>query len=458
MNIYRIEDDVYYFPIYQKLIKTNKNYKDLEDFCINNTWIEEKYPDISRENIKYLKYEKCYPSSGGIYLTNKCPMRCTYCFYESGNKDRESLTKNQILNYIKYLVKNAVMMKRMMKLENNISVLTISGGGEPTADFELLKYCVEIHKDLCNKHGVSSHIHLVTNGVLSKHKIDYIVNNIDSLNISFDGDPETQNKNRPLINNKNSFDIVDNTLKEFDRHNYPYLIRSTVSEDSYGKLKEIADFLFNKYKCIREWHLEPIFKCGRGIDLCSNDNSKFYIYVAELYDYVKKVYPERSIYNTLYTYRVTDTFCRTVTGTNVWLDAHGDLLICTEKIDKKKYRLGYINDREVVSVENEHDHIFDYYLKYRNQYCTKCHAFYQCAGGCPMTMNRNEDGKFKDELSQLICNSIKTFWKHAFVELIDKKEYIDMYISNEYEDENNKCVIYDISSIREEKDGVHDDR
>ena len=442
MNLYMVNNNTFYLPLDKKIIKTNKDYISSEDFYVNNKWINSIGKEIHKNaNEKFIQFEKSFPSSGGLLLTNKCPMKCVYCYYESGKNDNTTISKEKVYTYVKYLVKNAVMTRKISGAKNIKSSLTLTGGGEPTSDFNIFKYAIELYKEMCANYGIKSLVHLVTNGVLTKEKVDYIVENVDAVNISFDGLPDIQNNNRPLCNGNDSFDIVDKAMKMFDMHDYKYVVRTTVSEENFGKMQEMADFLFSNYTGLEVWHVEPVFKVGRAENMCFTHTPSFYKYYLKLMDYKNEKHPNKSIFNSSFSYRLTSSFCKTVNGTGIWLDAKGDLVNCTERISNDNPRLGYIENDTVVNEEN-HSALLSNYLDAKENNCQKCIAFYHCAGGCPMRMKRDHEGKFIDDSSELICASTKQYWKDVIFNLIDNGGFMDMsaLVANVRED----CTIYDI--------------
>jgi radical SAM protein with 4Fe4S-binding SPASM domain len=280
---------------------------------------------------------------------------------------------------------------------------------------------------MCAKHGITSNVSLTTNGVLNKEKVDYLVKNIQGVSISFDGLPDIQNNNRPLCNDTGSFDAVDQAIKQFDAHHYPYAIRSTVSEEHFNRMKEMADFIFNRYSGIKLWDVSPVLKVGRAVNMCFDNNIDFCKYYIELENYVHEKYPDKKVTNVVFSYKITDAFCPTVNNTGVWLDAYGNLTSCHERNTDNDTKLGFIENNQVMINKDFNKEALKYYIDNKDNVCkNNCFAFYHCAGGCPMRMQRDEHGTFLDNTSYAMCDMVKKYWKHMILTLISTGKSIDM--------------------------------
>lgn len=62
--------------------------------------------------------------------------------------------------------------------------VTLTGGGEPTFNWNNFTYFVEQLKKEATENNIDVEVYLITNGVLSKKKLEYICENIDSIQIS----------------------------------------------------------------------------------------------------------------------------------------------------------------------------------------------------------------------------------------------------------------------------------
>lgn len=105
-----------------------------------------------------------------IIPSNKCNLECKYCF---SRNDR----KGEILDF------NSIKgLLQKIKDENNKVVISFTGGGEPTTNFECIKKVAELFKG----HDVTFNI--TTNGVFNKDFRDFLIEYKFNVAISIDGD------------------------------------------------------------------------------------------------------------------------------------------------------------------------------------------------------------------------------------------------------------------------------
>ena len=102
---------------------------------------------------------------------------------------------------------------------------------------------------------------------------------------------DIQNRQRPLENGQGSFGLVYKTAKRFSEKGYPFDIRTTITDDSVNRLKEIYEFFQREFKP-RTINFEPLYECGR----CHTSKSKepdYQEYVANFIGLIKSIPPEK---------------------------------------------------------------------------------------------------------------------------------------------------------------------
>ena len=93
---------------------------------------------------------------------------------------------------------------------------------------------------------------LLTNGTLREpEKLKYIVDNINYIQISYDGIPYIQDMHRPTAKGENSSLLVDSFVKFIMRNNKHFALRATVSDISVKYLEDITEFFCTNYREVR---------------------------------------------------------------------------------------------------------------------------------------------------------------------------------------------------------------
>lgn len=162
-----------------------------------------------------------------------------------------------------YLIKN-VKIKRLINPDSNSLTIYLSGGGEPTYDWDLFCDVVRMIRDLCGEHNINCKINLTTNGILDDHKVNFIINSIDSVMVSFDGHPDIQNANRRFPDKLKTADIVINTIHNFDKANCNYSIRTTLWHNQLTRLEDMFHFIYDNFQNFGAWSINPVVSAGRA--------------------------------------------------------------------------------------------------------------------------------------------------------------------------------------------------
>jgi uncharacterized protein len=191
-----------------------------------------------------------------LFLTTRCNLRCRYCYAEGGTR-QEELSWAEARAAIDQVVENALLTER------EVIIVGFHGGGEPTLAWPMLKRCVVYAIESGKKNNLNVNIHAATNGILNKEQREFILKHFTGINVSFDGPEDIQNHNRPFADGSGSFDHVMQSLKFFDRNNFEYSIRATVTSNSVTRMAETIEFLGTNLPALKQVHIEPLWMCGR---------------------------------------------------------------------------------------------------------------------------------------------------------------------------------------------------
>ncbi|MBF0275175.1 MAG: radical SAM protein [Nitrospinae bacterium] len=164
-----------------------------------------------------------------LNVTNRCNIKCTYCYGDYYNRKERDFSAEELLGLIDDF---AAMGTRSIYLS----------GGEP-----LLRKDIGAVINAVKNKGMLCFIN--TNGILLPEKIEE-VRNVDALTISLDGDQEVNDKNR----GEGSF---EKTIKGIDaayKSGIKFALNTVVSKDSLNSIDYILK-LAEEYGCTAEFNL-----------------------------------------------------------------------------------------------------------------------------------------------------------------------------------------------------------
>lgn len=147
--------------------------------------------DIGETYEIFLPDNKSTLTKAVFNVANCCNLNCVYCYGNGGNYGREN--EIMTLETAKKCIKE---IKSKYKKIHNVFFF----GGEPLANFKILKYLTESLKDMTDK------FRIVTNAtLLNKEIVEFLVKYDFKIYISLDG-PKFIND---YLRGKNTFDVVD---------------------------------------------------------------------------------------------------------------------------------------------------------------------------------------------------------------------------------------------------------
>jgi len=196
-----------------------------------------------------------------FFLTTKCNLRCIYCY---NSKERTTLEEKSIPLHIA----KAGLDYFFSNYENRH--IRFYGPGEPTQEFELMKNIVNYARE---KAGDKLSTEIQTNGCFGKNTREWLLDNMNIIWISFDGEPDIQNANRPRIGGKPSAPIIEDNVKwligNTDTKNLMVGARVTITDVNVMRQKQIVDYF--QSLGIRYIWTDPLFPSVDKIPVCDDE-------------------------------------------------------------------------------------------------------------------------------------------------------------------------------------------
>ena len=211
-----------------------------------------------------------------FFLTAKCNLCCLYCYNAN---ERNKLTE-QSLSF--EIAKSGI---DWYFANNNCRHIRFYGPGEPTQEFELMRKITHYAKHHIND-GERVTVEIQTNGVFSKEVREWILNNINTAWLSFDGMREIQEYYRPLnpcytdiFNQKTSTDIIEDNIYwlNSNKTSQSLLIgaRVTITEKNVCKQKEMVDYFYDLG--IHQIWTDPLFSSVGNLPVCMSSKKSPHI-------------------------------------------------------------------------------------------------------------------------------------------------------------------------------------
>lgn len=317
-----------------------------------------------------------------LFVTQSCNLNCIYCYGDggrygsSGNSDLETMKRG-----ILWLVENS----------GDIDELHISFfGGEPLLNFFGIKEAVEYARIVSKTTEKTFKFHITTNLLLLNDDIlEFLVNNRIEVTVSFDGEKETQDSQRPYKNNQES--TYEDTLPKIRMllSRIPNAVcRATLCGDTdpknvRHKLEQIG-FSYIFISSVSP-SLHPVVhvtrrSSGKILSLMQEDAEEFLVSVRDRNQGRLNQLKHRSgfIFSmiSMLLSRKQRFFPCGAGRKYVAMSNSGDIFLCHRFVGSEEEKLGCVWDGVVDRSE------FQKSPTYKISECRDCFARFQCAGRC----------------------------------------------------------------------------
>ena len=329
-----------------------------------------------------------------LHVAHDCNLKCKYCFAAQGDFGgaKELMSYEVGKKAIDYLIANSGN-RRNLEID--------FFGGEPLMNFEVVKQLVEYGRSIEKENNKNIRFTITTNGILlDDEKIEYINKHMHNVVLSLDGRKDVNDRMRPTLNDKGSYDIIMPKFKKLvesrPKDKY-YYIRGTFTRDNLDFSEDVLHFADEGFEltsvepvvddesnpfALREEDLEAVFNEYEKLAvkysdrLLNGDKFKFFHFMIDL--------------------NQGPCVIKRITGCgagNEYLAVtpEGDMYPCHQFVGKEEFKLANINDEEIVIPRELTDKFKNAHV-YSKEDCKKCWNKFYCSGGCHANaMNFNGD-------------------------------------------------------------------
>lgn len=380
--------DFLYFGLPCIWDETKKKYLLFSPYCLKIAHVDSDIINLDNTRKKLAQLEffgfPAKPSKSnktvkiGLILTTDCNLRCKYCF----------VVPQARVRYIKPEYAISIIKEKITPEVEEIYLTFF--GGEPTLNMETLKTTVDYVENI----GFKAHFLINTNGTLSNHGLDYLIEKNFTFVVSSDGVPRINDEQRPMLKGGKVSEEIERTIKRLVEANALFKVRATLTDKSIFYLKESIgywDSLGVKFA-----HFEPVATSNKEIEYPS---PKIYVeQVMGALDEAEKV--EIWVISSPYMNLLTPStyFCTTAAGEDELYTPDGSISLC--------YRVQEYDHPFQDFIVGKYDAETDSFSRYSDRidllkeidvsaksHCDNCAAKYICGGGCPLR-NKIEAGSY----------------------------------------------------------------
>ena len=325
-----------------------------------------------------------------LSLTEKCNLRCTYCYYNESQNERCADMSDEVREAsLRYILNKTIEFKQ------DFIAITFFGG-EPLLRFDAIRKSVDYLKGLVEKRraelpeNFELKFCINTNGtLLNKEILDYIEQENFFIYLSLDGPASRHNISRRTINNKGSFEAIEPFI--------PALVKLNAFPISVTTRKNISQ-LTDSVKWIKEQGFKQVQNMidfdghwtPEDMDALAAEYNKlaefWYNLKKQKDDFYIQLVQDHVLYHVL-NLKKKNCSCDILKG-SIGIATNGSVFPCSRFISSKPnapYLLGNVLDKE--------DHVYDgpvaqdvyKFLETDKKECEGCGIIHRCSAhecGC----------------------------------------------------------------------------
>lgn len=316
------------------------------------------------------------PTGAVLLLTNRCNLRCVYCYANAGTEARLSeMPWPTAQAAIDFVVANA------QHPDAEPPSLTFHGGGEPTVHWDLLARAVDYARQ-CDSRTLFS---MSSNGIWSEAQRAFVCRHFNDVSLSMDGAAAIQDRQRPRVDGGGSFASVMESIRSLDAAGVAYGIRMTVLEASVARLPAGVDFLCRNTQT-KAIQVEPTFTSHRGhyADIGIGFADAFAERFMEAWR-IGRAAGRQVYYSGARPWVIAPMFCQAPLKAAV-VTADGRLVTCFEVFGEEnplagRFTVGRISGGKV-AYERAALQAFLDAQQARRAACEDCFCYWHCCGDC----------------------------------------------------------------------------
>lgn len=382
---------ILYNFLYKNIIEFSlKEFEQIEPILKYNiiSWSNE-YIETLRQNmflvsfnfneIEYMKFNYFKSLYGSAILKNivlptlSCNLACPYCYEYKTNG---SMSQETIAAYINWLTPYL----------SNIKTFYIDWfGGEPLLSFDIIEEITNRIKKLQEEFHFNFSASITTNGVLlSKEIVEKFAElNIESVQITFDGDRQFHNRYKRNSDGSGTFDkLIENVnlYTEISKSTVPLIIRVNVTDDNFESIDRMmdrfSDYVKNRSIIFFKWVYES---SAANFKLFSNKKRglKPFENLAILYDLAQK----KGFYTHNLDENANFNFCECDFSNHYTIDPKGNIYLCTHTFDGSD-AIGNVSDG-IGDQDSLSSHLSVLNVNpFNDVECINCDILPLCKGGC----------------------------------------------------------------------------
>lgn len=317
-----------------------------------------------------------------LHVSHDCNLRCGYCFAQTGDfgGDRMLMSKQTGMRAMDYLIEHS---------GDRVNLEVDFFGGEPLMAWDTVVETVKYARSIEKQHNKNFRFTITTNGILlDDEKTEFINREMSNCVLSLDGRKEVNDRIRPCINGKGSYDVIVPKFQKLvqGRKDKDYYVRGTFTKYN---LDFAEDVLHINSLGFEQLSVEPVV-ADPSLPYAITESDLPRIF--DEYDRLEKIMEEQkkagarkfNFFHFMIDLNQGPCVIKRLRGCGcgneyVAVTPDGDIYPCHQFVGIEQWRMGSIFTDEL---SQEIKDKFARLHIYSKEGCRDCWARFYCSGGC----------------------------------------------------------------------------
>lgn len=322
-----------------------------------------------------------------LVLTDKCNLRCSYCFLEPNTPSNFRRINMNIPT-----VRQAILFYSSMRKFQTVDIgeqqeeIIHLYGGEPLINFKGVIAAVETIRYLQGKKELPKHLQIViiTNGTLITPLVArFLSDNNISVGISLDG-PRIANIHRKYSKGKESFDDALRGYNILVKNKVKTGISCTITPELLDNLDLFIDFISNLDSC--DGVSFNILNYNLGVSTDIDYYNKTALFIIKAFEQLRKIgiYEERMLrkITAFINHQILPFDCG-ANGEQIAIGPSGQVSVCHDCLRCRNYLITNVWNVNFDPCQNPIVKEWSMRSPLNMSQCLSCPALGICGGGCP---------------------------------------------------------------------------
>lgn len=309
-----------------------------------------------------------------LHITNQCNLRCTYCYLGKTSETMSAETGRKVLDSLL----NSAMQQGMKEVALKFA------GGEALLEWPLVEELYYYALEKTRGTGIEIQPIILSNGTTITPRMAQLLKQHGfQVAISLDGLGEVNDRQRPFVNGRGSFDKVERGMRLLQEYEIPFNVSVVITALNLPQLPELVEYLLkhNAPFALNFFRDNPLAQDGLTVD-----NPALIEGLKQTYAVIEKNLPEYNLMGAILDRVQLSSPHRHAcgAGVNYVVVKHtGEIASCQMLMHRPVGKIGQgdpvqtIRQGELRNLPPE-----------QKQGCSTCQWRYVCAGGCPIVTHR----------------------------------------------------------------------